>query len=79
DLQCDGQEYFPRSLHGSSVSFVIVKFRVTTMLINRRWIFHLKGSSISMIDFEVFGTYAFEGREMIGRLHQQFQLDAILR
>lgn len=49
------------------------------MLINRRWIFHLKGSCISMIDFEVFGTYNFEGREMIGRLHQQFQLDAILR
>jgi hypothetical protein len=31
-----------------------------------------------MIDFEVFGTYAFEGREKIGRLHQQFQLAAIL-
>jgi hypothetical protein len=42
------------------------------MLIDRRWIFHLKGSCISMIDFEVFGTYNFEGREMIGRLHQQF-------
>ena len=49
------------------------------MLINRRWIFHLKGSSISMIDFEVIGAYALEGRKMIGRLHQQFQLDAILR